>query len=616
MTLAASLASRRRPRPLAFLAAPLVFAALAWPAPAAVTPAVASVAAPPLAPPLAARRPALRGSEARELPAETERTRRLEAWLRAGGAGGLEAYTVRAASASGGVGLFAREALEAGSVPLVLPPSLHIWLGEPGGGRRGTVALATLPEADAYLTAAAQELEACKDKDGSNVDLDCDTDLALLALALAYEQHLGEESRFAPYIDLLPRGEVLAGTGLLDPSWLWPPERREALPPAQHLGADAMDARVDREHAALLGAARRTGAETLRFTSVFASSAAATTLAAATAVAAMLRGRRGLKLWRWARATVFGRAFQFPTGPALIPMVDAANHAERQMASVFDEEVDVDPSGGSGGNKSADEGGGQGVIDSGTQVSLICGEDVQEGEEITISYGALSNSDLLVRYGFQLPERHADECEVAFEVPDAEGGRLFVCELPVGPSGRFAADDDSAMGARESHRRWCLFGRVRGGEDQPSDYYNPWGVPKDLIRVARDAVGARAPPGASMELMRALCDQSLDDAEAHMPSAAESGAAMLTAPEAVAERHGALALAALATEIRALQRLGRALAAQAAHAAQVARARQAAQGEQAAGATESGEGLPRPGGKLQALRRRLLELKSAAEKAA
>lgn len=381
--------------------------------------------------------------------------------------------------------------------------------------------------------------------------------MALLALALAHEALLGGSSRFAPYLTALPR------EGALSTSWLWAPAARVALlPPKHRADAEEIDSLAAHERAALLRASRRVAAT------------AATEGGVAAAVTAALHGRAGRARWRWARACVYSRCFQMGGVIGLVPGCDAANHAEDKAFGIVDDYRrggDSRPGAGTGTGRRA--AGGSGAM-------LLCDRDICPGDEIFNSYGQHSNGDLLLQYGFVLPARAVDECEIMFDVASQDGDgavERFEFLLPVG------GPPDAGDEPKEWFRRWRWRRRRLLPKDvweSDGEYYDAWGVPRDLLRFARETAGAcgegSAGSGAAAWL-EAFCGEVLADAERRaLIATAYAEAGPLLGMEGEAEeaaRHRqqcAISEVLLGAEAAALRRLRAALSTRRAAAAAAA----------------------------------------------
>lgn len=442
-------------------------------------------------------------------PPVTHIAQRLEQWLVAGGALGLERCSIRRGQ-HGGYGLYALSTFGAGETVLWVPASLHLRIGGVGGRRvasQGTSALSTLAGAGVFFETALADLASAgcySEPEGEQVTndegQDCGSllaDQALLALALAHEELLGAQSFFAPYIDSLPQELNVS----LDASWLWTPSARTELLPAK-LGAEAdeISACVECEYTALLGTCDR-----------FVTAAGAISVVAAAAAAA-LRGPAGRRRWRWARPTVFARSFQLGQVVALVPGCDAANHSEGKSLGILDDYPRDDSS--RGGNKCG--------------ATVLSEQSLEPNDEVCISYGpSLSNGELLLKYGFVVPSRKVDEWEALIDIAySGEFVERLEFTLPVGPLGECAPGLTAAEDSKEWYRHWSRE-KLRQDPEHGDDFdevYDDWGVPRFLLELAREETLAseQHPEQVTSEMLEWLldfCDGALEAAESQAMSA-------------------------------------------------------------------------------------------------
>ena len=180
---------------------------------------------------------------------------------------------------------------------------------------------------------------------------------ARLAIRLLAERAKGDSSHMAPHIRSLPSTYPLP--------IFWTPEAIEGLSgyPAVH-------------HRLL---------KTVRFISSFSAEHLAT------ASDDMFGGVNvGADAFGWAIASCSSRAFLVGGERELVPVIDLGNHAARGCANCE-------------------------VAAASGRVELIVQRPVAMGEEITYTYGALGNDDMLLDYGFvpAYPNLH-DRCELAW----------------------------------------------------------------------------------------------------------------------------------------------------------------------------------------------------------
>mmetsp|Transcript_40794 Transcript_40794/g.73307 ORF Transcript_40794/g.73307 Transcript_40794/m.73307 type:complete len:565 (-) Transcript_40794:260-1954(-) len=103
----------------------------------------------------------------------------------------------------------------------------------------------------------------------------------------------------------------------------------------------------------------------------------------------------------WALAVVTSRAFRTkgPDHPAaMLPLIDMCNHS-------FAPNCEIRPLSGGG-------------------VALVAKEEVWPGQELRLDYGALGNDLLLLDYGFLVDDNPHDACQLRFDLPLLEAGRV------------------------------------------------------------------------------------------------------------------------------------------------------------------------------------------------
>lgn len=213
---------------------------------------------------------------------------------------------------------------------------------------------------------------------------------ARLALMILHEQRLGEASRVAPYIAMLPSPADFAAEG--GPAVMWTDEELEATECAKLVG-DAKRRRGVLDHPAL----------------------EPSTLSARWREAALPGEPPTASELSWAVAAVTSRAYGAEEGGVrlslLIPMVDMANHAHVPRTV-------------------------KGLEEEGEAFVVLAAEPIKAGQEVHLSYGNVPNLLLLMQFGFVLADHPPDiglvNCEAAFEGGDgsvlselAEEGRLM-----------------------------------------------------------------------------------------------------------------------------------------------------------------------------------------------
>ncbi|TYZ60388.1 hypothetical protein PybrP1_004628 [[Pythium] brassicae (nom. inval.)] len=136
--------------------------------------------------------------------------------------------------------------------------------------------------------------------------------------------------------------------------------------------------------------------------------------------------------FQWAYAVVSSRAFTISgaSEPALLPVIDMANHASENPAATI---------------VRADDG----------SFQLVTLRAVAKGEAVTISYGDLSNAELLCRYGFVLPEPVPSDCMLVSSTELLATYTAFlnddVDNLTEVASEDESNDDDGGAGGSQEH---------------------------------------------------------------------------------------------------------------------------------------------------------------------
>ncbi|KAF1328408.1 Ribosomal n-lysine methyltransferase set10, partial [Globisporangium splendens] len=176
-----------------------------------------------------------------------------------------------------------------------------------------------------------------------------------LVMALLYEHGLGEKSRFAGYIAQLPKQIPLPMT--------WDAKARRAL---KHTAAAPS---IDHELVANMFTSFAAPLAT-KFPSIWLENVA-----------------KEPAHFQWAYTVVSSRAFTIADAkePTLLPVIDMANHAHVNPCAKI---VKTDAG----------------------AFQLVALREIAKGEAVTISYGELSNAELLCRYGFVLPESVPNDC--------------------------------------------------------------------------------------------------------------------------------------------------------------------------------------------------------------
>ena len=279
---------------------------------------------------------------------------------------------------------------------------------------------------------------------------------ARLGLCILNQRALGESSSFTPYLESLP---AQIGTPVF-----WQQEAVEALQPALRVQVNKRArflAGFAHEHLASGDALRGVAAD----------------------VGAMA----------WGCAAASSRAFRLKQGRAMLPLIDSGNHC-------FDGNAEV---------RSRADGG----------VELVASTAIAAGEEVTFSYGALSNDDYLLDYGFIPHDNPYDTTELAW------GANCELLDAARGASG----GGDAARSA-EPLAEWqlaALAQRGLGAGSKVSIGHN--GPSTELLAACRVAAAADA------TALRAA-----DNGEKPLASAAAEAKALRIAAAVVA-----LALAAL-----------------------------------------------------------------------
>ena len=124
----------------------------------------------------------------------------------------------------------------------------------------------------------------------------------------------------------------------------------------------------------------------------------------------------------WGCAAASSRAFRLKQGRAMLPLIDSGNHA-------FDGNAEV---------RSRADGG----------VELVASTAIAAGEEVTFSYGALSNDDYLLDYGFIPHDNPYDTTELAW------GANCELLDAARGASGGGDAGAPPSRLPSGSSRRW------------------------------------------------------------------------------------------------------------------------------------------------------------------
>jgi len=207
-------------------------------------------------------------------------------------------------------------------------------------------------------------------------------DASLIALQLLYEASLGPKSKFAVWLESLPR----AGQDGFDHTLFWSPA----------------------EQAVLAKSSTRNLQETL-IDAVAADFAwIQTNVLARGAVAGLGADAFDLATYQWAVAVVLSRSFFADNGLRLAPLLDMANRGE--------------------GCQNEPEVGGLGIF-GGKGLKVVADRDTKKGQEIVISYGPKSGIEFLEDHGFVPPPVAGNVlvgglCALTFEL-NKEGDRFF-----------------------------------------------------------------------------------------------------------------------------------------------------------------------------------------------
>lgn len=136
------------------------------------------------------------------------------------------------------------------------------------------------------------------------------------------------------------------------------------------------------------------------------------------------------QLFTRAHALVESRAFKIDHEIILAPFADMANHRPPASAQR---------------NLRARGWALDGAEEKGLEL-YVAGRDVAPGEELCISYGALPNWQLLLHYGFALPDNPDERVVVSLELPDGDGLQLYTFKmLFLGMEGADHLDVDHAL---------------------------------------------------------------------------------------------------------------------------------------------------------------------------
>ena len=186
----------------------------------------------------------------------------------------------------------------------------------------------------------------------------------LLAVQILIEVANGYRAAFAPYVAMLPRPEAC------EAAWLWSAEERAALldPDMAARGAKIAQS-VAREYEAL-------------HTAVFAPAPDIFPPVVFT-----------LANYRWAKHVVLSRAYAVDgLGEALVPGIDVANHIAGVRYGVR-------------------------LVAGNAGVGLVADRAYRAGDQIWSSYGRKSNAELLLSFGFVLPDAAADVRRACLRIP-------------------------------------------------------------------------------------------------------------------------------------------------------------------------------------------------------
>lgn len=111
----------------------------------------------------------------------------------------------------------------------------------------------------------------------------------------------------------------------------------------------------------------------------------------------------------WAHCVVESRGFKIDGETMLVPLADMGNHVS--LAS---------------GLRNVRYRGWM-VQGEGKGVELYTADEgIEEGEEVSLNYGALKNWQLVAHYGFAIVDNGDDEVEIGLEVPEDSEGELFI----------------------------------------------------------------------------------------------------------------------------------------------------------------------------------------------
>lgn len=206
-------------------------------------------------------------------------------------------------------------------------------------------------------------------------------DASLIALQLLYEAHMGPKSKYAVYIESLPR----PGQDGFDHPLFWSTAEQAVLAKSstRNLGKTLIDA-VAEDYGWIQSALARGDISGLQADSF------------------------DLSDFEWAVAVVLSRSFFAENGLRLAPLLDMANRGE--------------------GCTNEPQIGGLGIF-GGKGLKVIADRDTDKGQEIVISYGPKSGIEFLEDHGFVPPPLEGNAlvggmCSLTFKI-SPEGDRFY-----------------------------------------------------------------------------------------------------------------------------------------------------------------------------------------------
>jgi [ribulose-bisphosphate carboxylase]-lysine N-methyltransferase len=184
-----------------------------------------------------------------------------------------------------------------------------------------------------------------------------------LALLLMYERARGDESFWAPYIEILPTAEEVGQT------WLWSDEDLAKLEGSNVVDDTAsLSEKLQREYGTIQTILAQAGLQD--------------------------DPRFGFETFQWAMSMLFSRAINLREVDkvALVPYADLLNHSPYVSSGFFFNQIPL-----SGGKR---------------QVVLYADRDYAKGDQVLITYGQKSNAELALLYGFVVDRNLYDEVQL------------------------------------------------------------------------------------------------------------------------------------------------------------------------------------------------------------